>query len=205
MVLSSEQWMALTVLFLSVVSLTIGNSVVLFANRVSRSQFIRSIIAFTLLFIFFIFLWTLSIQFFAYVFFGVHKPLDEVLILVASSFTPFIFGFLILLPHFGYYLYALLRIWVTVNLVFNVMTAYQFNLFQAIVVTLVGWLLLELLSSLSFLRLDDIKRWYLKVMTGKEEYKEPDDLVFEFVKKQRELALQAAKSSRKKEEAGVDA
>jgi hypothetical protein len=89
--------------------------------------------------------------------------------------------------------------------VFNVMTAYQFNLFQAIVVTLVGWLLLELLSSLSFLRLDDIKRWYLKVMTGKEEYKEPVDLVFEFVKKQRELALQAAKSSRKKEEAGVDA
>ncbi len=192
MILSHDQWVALIVLVLSILSLTIGNSVVLFANRVTRSQFIRSIFAFTFLFILSIFLWTLSIQFFAVTFFGKNKPLGSVLMLVASSFTPFIFGFLILLPHFGYYLYALLRIWVTVNLVINVMHAYQFNLLQAIVVSLLGWLLLELLSSLSFLRMKDAKRWFLKVTTGKAEYKEPDDIVMEYVRMQRRLALEAA-------------
>jgi signal transduction histidine kinase len=196
MVLSHDQWIALLILILSIVSLTIGNSVVLFANRVSRSQFIRSILAFTFLFILSIFLWTLSIQFFAAAFFGKHKPLQDVLLLVAASFTPFILGFLILLPHFGYYLYALLRIWVTVNLVINVMTAFQFNLIQAIIVSLLGWLLLEVISSLSFLRLDDVKRWFLKLTTGKAEYKDPDDLVLEYVKMQRKLALEAAKSAK---------
>ena len=196
MVLSHDQWMALIILILSTVSLTIGNSVVLFANRVSRSQFIRSIFAFTFLFILSIFLWTLSIQFFAAAFFGKHKPLADVLILVAASFTPFILGFLILTPHLGYYLYALLRIWVTVKLVLNVMAAFQFNLLQAIIVSLLGWLLLELISSLSFLRLDDVKRWFLKMTTGKAEYKDPDDLVLEYVKMQRKLALEAAKSAK---------
>jgi signal transduction histidine kinase len=194
----------LIVLVLSVVSLTIGNSVVLFANRVSRSQFIRSIFAFTFLFIFSIFLWTLSIQFFAAVFFGKQKPIVDVMLLVAASFTPFLFGFLILLPHFGYYLYALLRIWVTVNLVFNVMVAYEFNILQAALVSLLGWLLLELLSSVSFLRIEDIKRWFLRVTTGKGEYKDPDDLVMEYVRKQRQLALEAAQHRQMKAEAAGD-
>lgn len=194
MILSPEQWTSLIILVLSILSLTIGNSVVLFANRVTRSQFIRSIFAFTFLFIVSIFLWTLSIQFFAFTFFGKNKPLDSVLMLVASSFTPFILGFLILLPHVGYYLYALLRIWVTVNLVISVMHAYQFNILQAIVVSLLGWLLLELLSSLSFLRLNDAKRWFLKITTGKAEYKDPDDIVMEYVKMQRRLALEAART-----------
>ncbi len=197
--MTHDQWIGFLILFLSILSLTIGNSVVLFANRVNRAQFIRSILAFTLLFIFTIFLWTLSIQFFAHFFFGKHKATEAVLMLVAASFTPFIFGFLILLPHLGYYLYALLRVWVMVNLVINVMRAYQFNVIQALLVSLLGWLLLEFISSLSFLRLDDIKRWFLKLTTGKSEYKEPDDLVLEYVKRQRELALAAASQQKTKE------
>jgi signal transduction histidine kinase len=192
--MTHDQWIGLTILFLSILSLTLGNSVVLFANRVNHAQFIRSILAFTFLFIFSIFLWTLSIQFFAFSFFGKHKATDDVLLLVAASFTPFILGFLILLPHLGYYFYALLRIWVMVNLVINVMHAYQFNIIQALIVSLLGWILLEFISSLSFLRVDDVKRWFLKLTTGKSEYKDPDDLVFEYVKRQRELALEAAKA-----------
>lgn len=202
--MTHDQWIGFIILFMSILSLTIGNSVVLFANRVNHAQFIRSILAFTFLFILSIFLWTLSIQFFAYSFFGKHKPTADVLLLVAASFTPFIFGFLILLPHLGYYLYALLRIWVMVNLVINVMIAYQFNIFQALIVSLLGWILMEFISSLSFLRLDDVKRWFLKLTTGKSEYKDPDDLVFEYVKRQRELALEAAKPQQKIEEISHD-
>ncbi len=202
--MTHDQWIGFSILFLSILSLTVGNSVVLFANRVNRAQFIRSLLAFTFLFILSIFLWTLSIQFFAYFFFGKHKPTIDVLLLVAASFTPFIFGFLILLPHLGYYLYALLRVWVMVNLVLNLMRAYQFNIVQALVVSLLGWLLLEFVSSLSFLRLDDIKRWFLKLTTGKPEYKDPDDLVFEYVKRQRELALEAAKARQRAEEISHD-
>ncbi len=202
--MTHDQWIGFSILFLSILSLTVGNSVVLFANRVNRAQFIRSLLAFTFLFILSIFLWTLSIQFFAYFFFGKHKPTIDVLLLVAASFTPFIFGFLILLPHLGYYLYALLRVWVMVNLVLNLMRAYQFNIVQALVVSLLGWLLLEFVSSLSFLRLNDIKRWFLKLTTGKPEYKDPDDLVFEYVKRQRELALEAAKARQRAEEISHD-
>ena len=204
MTLSHDQWMALIIFILSVISLTIGNSVVLFANRVSRSQFIRSIIAFAFLFILSVFLWTFSIRFFAALFFDRHQSQLDVFLLVAASYTPFIFGFLILLPHLGYYLYALLRVWVTVNLILSVMTAYDFNILQAITVSILGWVLLELISSLSFLRLHDVKQWFLKLTTGKAEYKEPDDLVIEFVKKQRQLALEVASPVQAPKEDGHD-
>jgi hypothetical protein len=202
MVLSNDQWMVFIVFILSVLSLTIGNSVVLFANRVSRTQFIRSLVVFTFLFALSLFLWTLSIRVLAVLFFDKHRSQTDVFLLVAASYTPFLLGFLILLPHLGYYLYALLRIWVTVNLILNVMAVYQFNIVQAIVVSLLGWLLMELVSSSSFLRLDDMKKWFLKFTTGRAEYKDPDDLVLEFVKKQRQLALEAARATQRDEEGG---
>lgn len=190
--LTHDQWWSIFILFLAILSLTLGNSVVLFANRVNRNQFIRSLLAFSLLLVISIILWTFSIQVFARMLFDRDTPFWDVLIIVSASFTPFLLGFLILLPHLGYYFYALLRIWVMVNLVTHVMQAYQFNLFQALLVSLLGWLLLELISSLSFLRLDDLKRWFLKLSTGKADYRDPDDLVFEYVRMQRRLALEAA-------------
>jgi len=201
MTLTPDQINALVILILSVLSVTLGNSVVLFANGVSRNQFIRSLLAFTFLFIVSIFLWTLSIQVFAYFIFGRHKPLADVWVLTATSFIPFIFGFLILLPHLGYYIYALLRVWVMVNLVLTVMSVYQFNILQSLIVSLAGWLLLEFVSGLSFLRLADVKRWFLKLTTGKGEYRDPDDLVLEYVRIQRQLALQAATATDKSREA----
>ncbi len=189
----SPTWQhALLILFLSILSLLIGNSVVLFANRVSRGQFIRSLLAFAFLFALSFLFWMLSVQFLATTLFGVRKEPWEVFILVSYSFTPFIWGFLVLLPHLGPYLYALLRVWVVINLIQHVAQAYRFNLFQALVVSILGWVLLELITSLSFLRLDVLKRWFLKLTTGKAEYRDPDDLVFEYVRAQRLLALQAA-------------
>lgn len=198
MSISPELQHALLILFLSILSLLIGNSVVLFANRVSRSQFIRSLLAFAFLFLLSILFWTFSVQVLSALLFDVHKPFVDVFIIVSQSFTPFILGFLILLPHFGHYIFALLRVWVVVNLIINVSHAYEFGLFQALLVSLLGWMLLELITSLSFLRLDAVKRWFLKVTTGKAEYRDPNDLVMEYVRAQRVLMLQAAQ----KEEGG---
>ena len=196
MPISPELQHALIVLFFSILSLLIGNSVVLFANRVSRSQFIRSLLAFGFLFLLSFLFWTLSVQFLSALLFGVHKPFVDVFIIVSQSFTPFLLGFLILLPHFGHYLFALLRVWVVVNLIGNVAQAYDFNLFQALLVSLLGWALLELVTSLSFLQLDAVKRWFLKVTTGKAEYRDPNDLVMEYVRAQRMLMLQAAQKQK---------
>ncbi len=192
MAISPELQHALLVLFLSILSLLFGNSVVLFANRVSRSQFIRSLLAFAFLFLLTFLFWTLSVQALSAVLFGVHKPFVDVFIIVSQSFTPFILGFLILLPHLGHYLYALLRVWVMFNLILHVAHAYDFGPIQALLVSLLGWLLLELVTSLSFLQLDAVKRWFLKITTGKAEYRDPNDLVMEYVRAQRALMLQAA-------------
>lgn len=185
------------ILFFAILSLLIGNSVVLFANRVNRSQFIRSLLAFAFLFLLSFLFWTFSVMFLADVLFGARKPFNEVFIIVSYSFTPFFLGFLILLPHLGHYLYALLRVWVVVNLVVNVSRAYDFNLLQALAVSILGWALLEFITSLSFLRLDAVKRWFLRVTTGKGEYRDPNDLVLEYVRAQRLLALQAARKEKK--------
>ena len=192
MALTPELQKAFLILLLATFSLLIGNSVVLFANRVSRTQFIRSLLAFAFLFLLTFFFWTLSVQFLAGLLFQVHKPFIDVFIIVSYSFTPFFLGFLILLPHFGHYLYALLRVWVVMNLITHVANAYEFGLFKALAVSVLGWLLLELITSLSFLKLDVIKRWFLKFTTGKAEYRDPNDLVLEFVRAQRLLTLQAA-------------
>ncbi len=192
MSISPELQHALLILFLSILSLLIGNSVVLFANRVSRSQFIRSLLAFGFLFLLSILFWTLSVQILSSLLFGVHKPFEDVFIIVSRSFTPFILGFLILLPHFGHYLYALLRVWVVINLIINIAHAYGFGPGQALIVSLLGWILLELITSLSFLRLDTVKRWFLKITTGKADYRDPNDLVMEYVRAQRALMLQAS-------------
>jgi len=197
MLISPELQHALLVLSLSIFSLLIGNSIVLFANRVSRSQFIRSLLAFGFLFLLAFIFWTLSVQLLSSLLFGVHKPFVDVFIIVSKSFTPLILGFLILLPHFGYYLFALLRVWVVFNLIINVAHAYEFGLIQALIVSLLGWILLELMTSLSFLPLGALKRWFLKVTTGKSEYRDPNDLVMEFVRAQRVLMLQAAQREAK--------
>ncbi len=196
MPISPELQHALLILTLSILSLLIGNSVVLFANRVSRSQFIRSLLAFGFLFLLSFLFWTLSVQFLSALLFGIHKPFVDVFIIVSQSFTPFILGFLILLPHLGHYFFALLRVWVVVNLIVNVAHAYEFGLLQALAVSLLGWVLLELVSSLSFLQLDAVKRWFLKVTTGKAEYRDPNDLVMEYVRAQRILMLQAAQKEK---------
>lgn len=196
MALSPDLQKAILILALSILSLLIGNSVVLFANRVSRSQFIRSLLAFTFLFILNVLFWTLSVQFLAALIFGVSKPFTDVFILVSHSFTPFFLGFLILLPHLGPYIYALLRIWVVINLIINVGHAYHFGPLKALTVSILGWILLEIITSLSFLRLDVAKQWFLKLTTGKAEYRDPDDLVLEYVRNQRKLALEAALKER---------
>jgi signal transduction histidine kinase len=184
---------AFLILVLSIISLLIGNSVVLFANRVSHTQFIRSLLAFTFLFLLSFLFWVFSVQVLADLLFGVRKPFVDVFVIVSHSFTPFLLGFLILLPHLGHYLYALLRVWVVINLIINVAQVYEVGLLQALAVSMLGWVLLELITSLSFLQLDAIKRWFLKITTGKAEYRDPNDLVMEYVRAQRLLMLQAAR------------
>ncbi len=196
MFISPDLQHALLILFFAILSLLIGNSVVLFANRVSRSQFIRSLLAFAFLFLLSFLFWTFSVQLLSSLLFGVHKPFIDVFIIVSRSFGPFLLGFLILLPHLGHYLFALLRVWVVINLIVHVARAYEFGLLQALIVSLLGWLVLEFLSSLSFLKLDAVKRWFLKITTGKGEYRDPNDLVLEYVRAQRKLMLQAAQKEK---------
>ena len=93
--------LALIVLLLASLSYTLGQSVVLFANRVNRRHFIGALIVSALTMVVSVVFWAVSIWFLAELLFDAQQPFQQVLTTVAISFAPYLFGFMILLPYLG--------------------------------------------------------------------------------------------------------
>jgi len=185
-----DNWkLALTIVTVAGISYALGQSVVLFANQVTRGHFVFSLIvsAFTLA-IGAIF-WTFSIWLLAEILFGGRQAFSTVLAAVSISFAPYLFGFLILIPYLGNIIFHILRIWVLLAVIVGVQVTFQFGFWEAMACSVIGWVLLELIARLPFLRIDRIDGWVWRITTGKQYQLQTGEIVGLYVDEERSSTL----------------
>ncbi len=177
--------LALLTLFLAGISDTIGHSVVLFANRVPRRRFLFSVVMEALILVAGVFFWAGTIWMTAELVFGAHEPYSRVLTAVALGYAPMLFGFLILLPYLGSFIFVLTRIWVLLAVLVGVAVAYSFGTWETIICSVLGWLLLTLLTRLPFLRVQRIDNWLWQLSTGTPQELDTEEMVAQFMQEVR--------------------
>lgn len=178
--------LGLTILFLGGLSITLGQSVVLFANRISRSRFAISLVASALLLVVGVVFWALSIWAIAAFVLDEQRPIAAVLTVVGLSYAPFLFGFLVLLPYAGNILDNVLHIWVFLGTLVGVSVLFGFSLWQALICCLLGWILLEVVSRFATQAIEAAEDWVWRISTGTPAEQETETLIEAFVRQARE-------------------
>lgn len=103
--------LAICVVVLSGLSLTVGQSIILFINRVKPVRFIFTLVVSAILYLFeflFLVLSTWAITLLPH---SVHVPLPTLIIVLGLSYAPLLFSFLGALPYLGMPLLRILSIW----------------------------------------------------------------------------------------------
>ncbi len=148
--------LALAVLLIAGISLTAGQSIVLFANQVPKRRWLGSLLGGSLFLFATVVFWALSIWLILEVFLGERVSFRTVLPIVALSYAPYWLGFLVLLPYLGHLLEKIFPIWVFFALLVGIGTTFQLAVWQALATCLLGWLFYRLLTLIPIL---DINSW----------------------------------------------
>lgn len=138
-------WVALSIVLFAGLSHTLGQSIVLFINRVKPSRFLYSLLLFTLLYTLGFLFWTLSVWLVGTQLFGREANLLAVVQAVGIGYAPYLFGFFILTPYFGSLIGTILSLWSLIAILIAVQVTLQLTLGQALLCTALGWLLWQLL------------------------------------------------------------
>lgn len=162
-------YVTLTLLLLSGLSDVLGQSVVLFANRVKPGRFVVSIIASVIVLVVSVFFWAATIWLIGRFAFNNNQSFRNVLYVVEASYAPLLFGIFIFLPYLGNIIFRLLRIWILLALLVGVQVVYPFNFWQALLCCGLGWIVYELITRLPVLPLEGLGQWWWRVTTGTPE------------------------------------
>ena len=123
----------------------LGQSVVLFANRVKPSRFVLSIVLTALSYPVGILLFTFSVVWLADGIFKQQLSVPQVLLLAMWSFSPHLFGAFILVPYAGGFIALCLALWSLAIMMTGIYAVSALSLTQALLCLALGWVLWQLL------------------------------------------------------------
>lgn len=158
--------MALTVAALAGLSEAVGESAVLFINRVRVRRFILSLLISAVIFVFTYLFLAVSISTVARFAYGSDADLRPVATLVGLSYAPRLFGFLAFVPYFGVPLSVLLNLWTVVVMMESVAWALALSPTQALFSILAGGLLLFTLQRSVGRPVTAVARWAMRRAAG---------------------------------------
>lgn len=138
--------MALTVAALAGLSEAVGESAVLFLNRVRFKRFVLSLVISAVIFVFTYLFFALSIRAVARFGFGSDVELLTIATVVGLSFAPRLYGFLVFLPYLGLPISVLLNAWTVLVMTAGVAWTLEFGPLQALATILLGSVLLATLQ-----------------------------------------------------------
>lgn len=139
-------WLALLIVLLSGLSLAVGQSIILFINRVRPGRFAFSLLLNAALFTFgFLFL-ALSTWLIGLLPGFASVPLLTLIKVLGLSYAPLLFGFLGALPYCGYPIGNLLSVWNLLAMVVGFAAVAQIEPSSAIVYVVLGWVVKQLLE-----------------------------------------------------------
>ena len=159
--------MALAIVFVAGLSDMLGQSVVLFANRVTPRRFMVSTVMSGVMLIVSVFFYALTIWLIVRFAMGVQRTyFSTVLILVSLSYAPLVFSIFTLLPYMGNFIYQTVRVWSLLALVVGVAAVAQSQFWVGILACLLGWLFIQFITHIPIFKIKAIDAWVWRVMAG---------------------------------------
>lgn len=142
----NASWIAITIAILAGASTLLGNSVVLFLNRVRGLRFGLSLLFNGLGFVVLYAVQALIIAWVAFLFTGTRFDLGVSTWTVLLATAPLVFGFFELIPYLGPGIARILQAWGLVALWLIVEVRFQVGHWNALVIVAIGWGVMQLVS-----------------------------------------------------------
>jgi hypothetical protein len=139
-------WVITVIAILGGASLLVGQSVILFVNRVRPGRFVVSLLVNGLVFTMSLVIWAICIWLTGKVLFPNDITLRTVMRMVGLGAAPYLFGFLVLVPYAGAFIGKLLSVWSFLVVLAGVTYLAAGNLGVALVCVGIGWLLVTVMS-----------------------------------------------------------
>lgn len=135
---------AMIVVFLAGLSESLGQSIILFINRVSPPRFLFSLVITAANHLVGYLLWTVTVWLLGYYLFDRFAPLAAVASAVGLAYAPQLLAFFELTPFFGNSFSVLLSLWSMMAIVIAVRLGLVLETWEAIAVSGTGWLAIQL-------------------------------------------------------------
>jgi hypothetical protein len=157
---------ALTIAFLGGASLMLGQSVVLFANRVSRRRFVACLAIAGLVYVAGLAVWGVTIWLSARIF-GLDIPTGAIAFAVCVGQAPLLFGFFCLMPYVGTSLQRILMVYSLLVVVAALSAVLDIRVWQAALLAAIGWFLRAGLDRALTRPLSGVRTWLWRASTGR--------------------------------------
>lgn len=191
--LSNSLEVAVAIVVVAGLATALGQSVVLFINRVRPLRFVLSLLASALVYSLSYLLLGLTIWGSSHLF-GTSASLAQILSLTGLAHAPYLLAALVFAPYLGVALGTLLSVWHVLLLLFGVQIGAELSLWQALLCACLPWLLLQSVQRSVWTPLADWRRRLAAHLAGVAKFREvlqAQDLIEERL----EPALKAATES----------
>lgn len=144
--LPSSNLAMLLIVFLAGFSQTVGQSIVLFVNKVKPIRFILSLLIAAILYAFSYGFWAVSTWGVTQILFAQGVSLISIGRTLGLAYAPQVFGFLVALPYLGVPIFILISVWSLVAFVMGLETTLELTSWQAFWCAALGWVVLQIVQ-----------------------------------------------------------
>lgn len=169
------------IVFLAGMSMLLGQSVILFVNRVRRGRFFFSLVINGLVFLSSYAILGMGVELIAWLLFDVTLAGEVYIVfLVGLSTAPLVFGFLILIPYMGPAIGKILNVWQLLIMTTAVEYAFQVGFIQAAICVGLSWVLMLLLSNTIGRPIVSLRNFIYRKVTGSDLDATTQDILLEY-------------------------
>lgn len=148
------------------ISQLLGQSVVLFVNKVSPARFTISLLIGGLLFVVNIVIWAISIWLTGTFLFSSQPTLATTIRLVGLGHAPYTFGVFALIPYLGTGILRLISAWSFLIVLTAVHINFDVTVVAALICVGLGWVLITVLTQTIGRPIVTARRWLIRRVTG---------------------------------------
>ncbi|MBV9581082.1 MAG: hypothetical protein JO057_21080 [Chloroflexi bacterium] len=157
---------ALVILLIAGASETLGQSVVLVLNRVSRGRFFLALLLGGVELILEALVWIVSVWILGGILAPARPPFFSAVRVIGLAFAPLVLGVFVFFPYIGPPIGRLLRLWVLLAAVVGISVVFGVTPWLAALIAVLGflgrWLLLRVFGGVG----DAVGRWFWRASTG---------------------------------------
>ncbi len=182
----NADFITLTILLLAGISVALGQSVVLLANKVTPRRFAISLLLNGILFVGSLIIWSAVFALVGRFVYGVSIPFSQFSRMVSLAYAPLLFGVFILLPYMGSFLGHFLDIWSFVLMIIAISVGLHLDFWQALSAALLGLIATQVLKYTIGRPVVALQRWLKNKTAGTAVSNSMRDLVSDLTDKMRD-------------------